>query len=213
SGPGVEVRDRGRIECGDEGELQEDVDGGPDDDGADHRSWEVALWVRAFAAELYGLFEAEEGKDDAASGYADENGLCPDVEPTRDEEPAACGEVAAVEVRDEQGNDGQHRDQHLPGGETRVEVGQPADAHQVDVREHHHQHDGCDDPAAAQRPIDRPGDGRLVPGARPRDGREVLDGRQHLDGGDGGCLDVGEPPERATGKAAERVVREAARTT
>ena len=43
----------------DEDHLQQEVDGGADEDGADHGAGQVALGVAALAAQLHRLLEAE----------------------------------------------------------------------------------------------------------------------------------------------------------
>ena len=99
----------------------------------------------------------------------------------------------------------EHRDQHLPRGQRVIDPGQPADPNQIYRHEEDHQQDRHHDPGAAQ------GVGRtVVPAVGEAVGGGVLDHRQHLDRGDRGRLDVGEPPERGAGQASEGVVREPA---
>jgi hypothetical protein len=65
--------------------------------------------------------------------------------------------------------EGEHGNYHLPCSEPCVQVGQPADTHQVEVGEHEHEHDGGDDASTAQSAIDGSRSRRLVPVTGPRD--------------------------------------------
>ena len=182
----------------DEHHLQENVDRGPDQHGEDHRPGHVTLGVPALAAQLDGLLEADQREHRSTVTHRPQ-----DPVETVGGEAAGTGEVGGVEVGEEEHQDGQGGDDHLPGGDGAVDPDQVADAEQVDHDEECHQHrrnrvaEGGEDRHATD------GVGQPVPVIRG-----IGNGRLHLDGGGTCRLQPREPPERGTGQPAEGVVGE-----
>ncbi len=89
------MHEQDRIECRDEGDLDEEVDRRADQDRIDHRAGQVTLRVRALAGDLHRLLEAEQREHDARVRDREHDRLdCRAL----DEEATAGREVAPVEI-------------------------------------------------------------------------------------------------------------------
>jgi len=153
--------------------------------------------VLDLARQLVSLLEAGVGEHDARAGDRAEQGL----EPARHEACAAGREVAALEL-EEQHDDGQDRDGHLPPGDGAIDPGEQAHGQEVDRhegealdrRDRHRLHVGEEAEAetghAAERHVREPG---RPAGHRVHCAEFGVYQGQHgdHDAGDGPCQDRG----------------------
>ena len=157
----------------DEHHLQQQVDGGPDEHGEDHRPGHVPLRVLALATQLHRLLESDQGEHRPTVAHRVE-----DAVQAEGGEATAAGEVGGVEMGEEQYDDGQGGDEHLPDGDGVVGPNQVADAEQVGHHEqgHHRRRHQVAGAGQHHRATYRMGQAVPVVGG-------VGDGRLHLDGG------------------------------